>query len=55
MRYGKLILALSSVAMLVGCSEKQAEISQGMKDIDRQKDIQKEQVRTARGCSQRKN
>ena len=34
MRYGKLILALSSVAMLVGCSEKQAEISQGLKDID---------------------
>lgn len=44
MRNAKLLLALSSVVMLVGCSEKQAEISQGMADIDRQKDIQKQQV-----------
>jgi len=40
----RLILALSSVVMLVGCSAKQAEISQGMSDIDRQRDIQKQQV-----------
>ena len=44
MRYARTILALSSVAMLVGCSQKQAEISEGMRDIDRQANIQKEQV-----------